>query len=193
MKCLTLAFLLTLSSYTLAATSGDLGLFVKNEINDNDFISGIGSEVWLTNDASHFGMAVNSAIGYAEVTDTFSIQHSYFAWDFGLKFGYFSDLFIYAEAGFDLGELILHDRDEDDYDQDDEITFRDIFNVFVLDDYYDEYDRSNDIDGYIGAGVGFKYQNIVVESFVRYRQVDGEYWKADNQVFTGIKLTLTFN
>jgi len=171
------------------------GVFLKNEMNGDDYLSGLGVETWLINNDSHIGIAVNSSIGKAEVTDTFHYQHSYLAWDFGIKFGYFSDVFVYAEVGFDIGELLLRDRDEDDYDSyknDDELNFGELFGVIVLDDYYDDYDRSNDVDAYVGIGMGIKLDNILIEGYSRYRQIDGEYWKADNQAYTGLKLTLMF-
>ncbi len=193
MKILSIFIFLILSFAVNAQTNNNVGFFVKNEIHDNDYISGIGVEAWLINDETQIGFAVNSSIGKAEVTDEYDYQHSYVAWDLGIKFGYFSDVFVYAELGLDLGELILQDRDEDDYDdEDNQVDFGDILGILVLDDYYDEYDRSNDIDAYVGVGIGVKLENIVIEGYSRYRQIDGEYWKANNQVFSGMKLTIMF-
>jgi hypothetical protein len=190
MKLFIIVVLFFYSVTSYAETTENLGFFIKTEFNDDDYINGFGSEVWLTNKTSDFGVAVNTSIGNAKVTDMFNVKHSYLAWDLGFKFGYFSEVFIYGEVGFDLGELILRDRDEDDYDED--ISFRDFFGGLTLDDYYDEYDRSNDIDGYLGAGIGVKFDTVTFEAYSRYRQIDGEYWKANNQVFNGIKLTLLF-
>lgn len=190
MKLFFIVVLLSFSVTTFAATSESLGFFIKTEFNDDDYINGFGTEAWLTNNTSNFGVSVNTSIGNAQVTDMFNVKHSYIAWDLGFKFGYFSDVFFYGEVGFDLGELILRERDEDDYEE--EASFLDFFRGLTLDDYYDEYDRSNDIDGYLGAGIGIKFDNVTLEAFSRYRQIDGEYWKANNQVFNGIKLTLLF-
>jgi len=193
MKILYIFIFFIFSFAVNAQTNNNIGFFVKNEIHDSDYISGIGVEAWLINEDTQIGFAVNSSIGKAEVTDEYDYQHSYVAWDLGVKFGYFSDVFIYAELGLDLGELILQDRDEDDYDdEDNQVDLGDILGILVLDDYYDEYDRSNDIDAYVGVGVGLKLENIVIEGYSRYRQIDGEYWKANNQVFTGVKLTMMF-
>jgi len=193
MKILYIFIFFIFSFAVNAQTNNNIGFFVKNEIHDSDYISGIGVEAWLINEDTQIGFAVNSSIGKAEVTDEYDYQHSYVAWDVGIKFGYFSDVFIYAELGLDLGELILQDRDEDDYDdEDNQVDLGDILGILVLDDYYDEYDRSNDIDAYVGVGVGLKLENIVIEGYSRYRQIDGEYWKANNQVFTGVKLTMMF-
>ena len=190
--------LLTINK-SFANTINNVGFFLKTEINDHDYINGIGTEYWLTNTDSSVGIAINTSFGNAAVTDTLNIQHDYLAWDLGIKFGYFSDIFVYAEIGFDFGELMLSDHDKDKYD--DDLNFSEFLAFVVLDgyveyhdyaDYYEDYDSSNDIDGYIGSGVGMKYENIVVEAFARYRQVDGEYWRANSQVYSGVKLTLLF-
>ena len=184
---------------SFANTMNNIGFFLKTEINDEDYINGIGTELWLTNDSSSVGIAINTSIGNAEVTDTLNIQHSYLAWDLGIKFGYFSDVFVYAELGFDFGEMVLSDKDKDRYDND--LNFSDFLAFIVVDgfrdyrdydDYYESYDSSNDIDGYIGSGVGIKFDNIVLEGYARYRQIDGEYWQADSQIYSGVKLTLLF-
>jgi len=184
-----------LISYHSTADDGEnFGFFVKSEINGDDFINGIGSEAWLLNSETHFGIAVNSAIGNAQVTDIYGYQHDYLAWDFGVKFGYFSDVFIYAELGFDLGELILSDRDDDHdrYDHDSDSLVIDLIDALAHDHHSSRHDHENDVDAYFGAGIGVKLNQVSIEGFARYRQIDGEYWKADNQVFTGIKLTLAF-
>lgn len=171
-----------------ASQASKLGIFVKNEVNGDDYISGIGAEVWLTNRDSNFGMSVLSSIGKAEVTDREGDQHDYLAWEAGFKFGYFSDIFAYAEVGFDLGELAFQDRDENHH-----------YRVFYNDDDNDyvvanrsHHDDSNDIDGYIGVGAGFKIEHLQIEAFTRYRQIDGEHWKADSQAYTGAKLSVVF-
>jgi hypothetical protein len=192
---LLLTFILCSISYSSTADDGEhFGFFVKSEVNGDDFINGVGSEAWLLNSETHFGIAVNSAIGNAQVTDIYGYQHDYIAWDFGVKFGYFSDVFIYAELGFDLGELILSDRDgEDDYERyDSDNLVIDLIDALARDNHRRRYDHENDVDAYFGAGIGVKLNQVVVEGFARYRQIDGEYWKADNQVFTGVKLTLAF-
>ena len=203
MKYFLISLLLLLSLITInisyANTLNNVGFFLKTEMNDQDYINGFGTELWLTNVSSSVGIAINTSIGNAAVTDTLNIQHNYLAWDLGIKFGYFSDVFVYAEIGFDFGEMVLSDNDKDRYDND--LNFSEFLAYIVLDgyteyhdyaDYYEDYDSSNDIDGYIGAGAGMKFENIVVEAFARYRQVDGEYWQADSQVYSGLKLTLLF-
>lgn len=178
----------------LAAFSADayqsprFGFFVKNEVNGDDYISGIGSEIWLTNRDSNFGVSVLTSIGKAEVTDQDNVQHNYLAWEAGLKLGYFSDIFAYAEVGFDLGELAFQDRDEDHHYR---VYFSDDDSDFIVANRRHT-DDSNNVDGYIGVGAGFKFEHLQIEAFTRLRQVDGEYWKADNQAYTGAKLSVVF-
>ena len=191
MKCFSFIFFFLVSLSSVAQASDSVGFFLKNEFNDDDYIAGVGVEAWLVNDSTHIGVSVNSSIGQAEVADTYEIQHSYFSWDLGIKFGYFNDFFIYAELGFDLGELILSGRHEDDY-EDNELEFSELFGAVLLDDFYDNYDQSNDIDAYVGAGLGMKFDKLMIEGFMRYRQIDGEFWKANNQAYSGVKATITF-
>tara|TARA_R110000737_G_scaffold1951_4_gene5686 strand:+ start:3382 stop:4005 length:624 start_codon:yes stop_codon:yes gene_type:complete len=183
-----LIILLLLSTFNARAfESPRFGFFVKNEVNDNDHISGIGAEVWLTNSESNFGISVLTSIGHGAVTGRDNKQHDYLAWEAGLKLGYFSDVFAYAEVGFDLGELALQDRNEDDeyhlYSDDD--------SDFIISNRR-RYDEANNIDGYVGVGVGVKFEHVQLEAFTRLRQVDGEYWRADNQAFSGAKLSVVF-
>lgn len=184
-----LLIMLFLAAFSANAyQSPRFGLFVKNEVNDNDYISGVGAEMWLTNHDSNFGVSVLTSIGKAEVTDRDNIQHDYIAWEAGLKLGYFSDVFAYAEVGFDLGELAFQDRDEDDHYH---VYYGDEDNDFISANRK-RYDDSNDIDGYVGVGAGFKFDHLQIEAFARLRQVDGEYWKADSQAYTGAKLSVVF-
>jgi hypothetical protein len=176
-----------------ASQSSQFGFFIKNEVNDNDYISGIGAEMWLTNRDSNFGVSVLTSIGTAEVTDRDNIQQDYVAWEAGLKLGYFSDVFAYAEVGFDLGELAFHGRNEDEDSKihfSDE-NFGDEISDFIVGNRRRHDDRNN-IDGYVGVGAGFKFEQLQIEAFTRYRQIDGEYWKAENQAFTGAKLSVVF-
>ena len=178
-------FLATFNAH--AFESPKFGFFIKNEVNDDDHISGIGAEMWFTGRNSNFGAAILTSIGHAAVTDREKKQHDYLAWEAGLKLGYFSDIFAYAEVGFDIGELVLQDRNEDD----DYRTYHGDDNDFVATNRR-RYDDANNIDGYVGVGAGIKFEHIQIEAFTRLRQIDGEYWKADNQAFTGAKLSVVF-
>lgn len=197
-RSLLLNFLILLCffSFNIAFTSyadDNISAFVKTEISGDNFINGIGTEVWLVNNDTNIGMAVNSSVGNARVTDKLNYHHDYLAWEIGAKFGYFSDVFVYGEFGFDVAELIMSNRDEDNYERyQDELDLVDVLGVIILDDYYQNYDHSNEVDFYLGAGVGVKFDKVTMELFSRYRQIDGQYWKADNQVFSGVKLTISF-
>ncbi|WP_284246130.1 hypothetical protein [Thalassotalea insulae] len=167
---------------------------MKSEFNGDDYINGIGTELWLTDNLSNLGLAVSSSLGKGKVKDTEGWQQEFISWDFGIKYGYFSDVFAYVEVGVDLSELILQDRDEDEYDErhyDGELVIE-IADAMLFGESRKRYDQDNDVDAYLGAGLGVKLEHFAIEAFSRYRQIDGEYWKADNQVFTGVKLTVFF-
>lgn len=169
-----------------AGQSPKVSVFVKSEHHHRDYITGAGVELWLVNQQSKLGTTISTSIGRAKVTDRENIQHDYAAWETGLKFGYFSQVFIYGEFGFDMGELVFRDRDED---EDDKVFYTD--SDFVAANRR-KHDDSNNIDGYLGIGAGFRYQNIQLEAFSRIRQIDGEHWKANNQAYTGAKLSFVF-
>jgi hypothetical protein len=164
---------------------------------EQDQMIGVGISGLLKSSTSHFGVEILTSIGGAEVIDTNGFNQNYIAWEVGAKFGYFSTVFVYAELGFDFGELVLQSRGEDseyynEYDnneyennQADFIDFIDLIDHRVDDD-------SNDIDGYIGVGAGYDFGHFQLEAFTRYRQIDGEYWKANNQVFVGIRAAISF-
>lgn len=184
-----LIILLLLSAFNARAfESPRFGFFIKNEVHDSDHISGVGAEMWLTNSDSNIGIAVLTSIGHGAVTGRDNKQHDYLAWEAGVKLGYFSDVFAYAEVGFDLGELALQDRNEDD---DYHIYSGDEDSDFIISNRR-RYDEANNIDSYLGVGVGVKFEHIQLEAFTRLRQIDGEYWKADNQAFSGAKLSVVF-
>ncbi len=176
---------------TFATNAEDkLSIFISNEYHDEDRITGIGASVLLKSAESNFGVSILSVIAPSEVVDTRGFKQHYLAWEVGAKFGYFSDVFFYAELGIDFGELALQSRDEDDqydyYDEDDSLLTEFFSNINRVKD------NSNDIDGYVGIGAGYNFGHFQVEAFTRYRQIDGEYWKADNQVFTGIRASISF-
>lgn len=166
-----------------------VSIFITNEYQSEDQIIGVGVSGLLKSSESNFGVEILSSISTAEVIDTKGFNQDYIAWEVGAKFGYFSKVFIYAEVGFDFGELVLQSRGEDsEYDDQDrniEIDFADFIDR-SLDD------QANDIDGYIGVGAGYDFGHFQLEAFTRYRQIDGEYWKADNQVFVGIRASVSF-
>ena len=172
------------NSYVQASENEHVSLFIKSEFNDTDSIYAIGASVLIKDNTSNIGISINSSIGPATVNDQDGFKQDYIAWEGGVKFGYFSDIFVYAEAGLDLAEFILDDRDEEDYEH------------FHYNDHHEhghnEYEESNDIDAYIGVGVGINFGHVQLETFARLRQIDGQHWKADNNVYSGIQASLSF-
>jgi hypothetical protein len=177
----------TFSSNAIESVS----IFISSEHQGEDRVTGFGVSALLKNSESNLGVSILSSIAPSEVIDTRGYNQHYLAWEVGAKFGYFSDVFFYAELGVDFGELALQDRDEDNrhgyYDDDGDITFSDFVDLRNRVN-----DNSNDIDGYVGIGAGYDFGRFQIEVFTRYRQIDGEYWKADNQAFTGIRGSISF-
>ncbi len=175
---------------TFSAIADDkLLLFVTSENQSQDQVNGVGISGLLKNKENNFGVEILTSIANAEVIDTTGINQKYIAWEVGAKFGYFSKVFIYAELGFDFGEFALQSRGEDsecnDQNENNELDFTDFITNKVDDD-------ANDIDGYIGVGAGYDFGHFQLEAFTRYRSIDGEYWKADNQHFVGIRASVSF-
>ncbi len=167
-----------------------VSIYVINEQNVNDSIIGFGVSTLHKVNNSDFGFVVDSSLSNAEVVDNDGYEQHYLAWELGGKVGYFSDVFLYAEFGFDFGELAFQDRDEEEY-----------YTYASDEGYYDEFDidlrprrddYSNDIDAYIGVGTGIQLGHIQLTAYARYRQIDGEYWKANNQAFTGFRAAIVF-
>lgn len=161
-------------------------IFAKNESHNTDSISSIGIEIPFGDPHSHFGAYMTSAIGYADITDKTGNSNDYLTWDTGFKFGYFSDISIYGEVGLDLFELIwddLNDKDEDErtYYYDNEEY-----------DYFDTERQDDDIDGYIGVGIGFNLKPIKIDVFTRLRQIDGNNWESKEHLYSGLQLSIVF-
>jgi hypothetical protein len=167
-------------------------VYAVSENNLNDSIVGFGVSTLHKINNSNVGIAVDSSLSNAEVVDTYGYEQSYLAWEVGAKVGYFSTLFIYAEFGFDFGELAFQDRDEDVYYYEDSYEDSYYYDDFDIDIRPDREDYSNDIDAYLGLGTGVDFGHVQLTAFARYRQIDGEFWKANNQTFTGIKTSISF-
>ncbi len=178
MKHLLVIIIFIYSGNVAAISEQTLSIFIKNEFNGDDSISGLGVELLLKKKANNFGFAINSTIGAAEVTDTDGFLQNYIAWEVGMKLGYFSKLSLYGEVGFDLAETIFQDREND--------------NEFHGHQIDNGYDNQNDIDGYIGIGAGMNFGNVQINAYSRLRQIDGKNWKAKKQNFTGIILAFSF-
>jgi hypothetical protein len=149
-----------------------IGIFVKTEANSTDNIAGVGVFQRLEYNNSPFAMEVSTTLNYAEVLTEQGFVEDYLAWEGGMKLGYFSDLFIYIEAGIDLSELALDDR---------------------RNDCCEEYERrNNSIDGYAGVGAGVTLGHLRLELFSRLRQIDGANWTSESHVFYGAQLSVAF-
>lgn len=119
------------------------------------------------------------------------------AWEIGGKFGYFSDIFLYGEFGFDFGEFAFQDREEDNNRRrcqcsEDEYNSRSYSNDLNSNFYYNRNDESNDIDFYLGVGTGVDFEHLQLTAYTRYRQVDGVGWATEGRVFSGVKLSVSF-
>jgi len=182
---LCLCLLFSLNVY--AKKSNDYIIFLHHDANESDHYSTIGVEIIHRNINSYLGFAVNSTIGYARVSDTNNYEHGFIAWEGGIKLGYFSDFSLYAEFGVDLAELALNDRSDDDYQHNNKR-----YNTDFENDNFDHRDSQNDIDGYIGIGSSLMIEQIKITGFIRFREISGHNWQAENNTFSGIELAVVF-
>lgn len=177
--------LLSLNSY--ANTANDYSIYLHQGANDSDYYSSVGVEVIHRKRNSYLGVSVTSSLGYARVTDTMNDQHSFIAWEGGMKVGYFADFSLYAEFGVDLLELAFFDRDDDEYSHNNKRYSSDFEN-----DNFDHRYSNNNIDGYIGIGSSLIIGQLKVTGFVRLREISGYNWRAKNHAFSGIELAVIF-
>ncbi|MBB1329349.1 hypothetical protein H5087_08280 [Pseudoalteromonas sp. SR43-7] len=148
------------------------GMFIKSEFNGDSSITSAGLEMMVKQNYSNFGVVFTSAIGAAVIDNKQGEQEEFITWDNGMKLGYFNDFFIYAELGLDLFELAFkNDRGDNTY----------------------QIEKSNnDIDGYAGIGAGYHFKPFKIEIFTRARQIDGDYWEAQEHIYSGVQLSFTF-
>lgn len=147
--------------------------FTKAEFNDTDTISSVGFSGILNTHRTNFKSEMITSINSVRVIDQFGYQQEYYGLDLGLRFGYFSDLYIYVEGGFDVFEASFK-RDDSPY--------------FDYDERYD----SNNLDGYASFGAGVQVGNLRFEGFVKARQIDSDYWEANRSLFYGTQFSLAF-
>lgn len=149
-----------------------IGVFVKHEFNSTDTITGVGVSQNYASISNLLVGQVNSSINFAEILTQDQVLEEFFAWEIGGKLGYFSDFFIYIEAGIDVTELAFsEERDE---------CCR------------DSYNDDNNIDGYAGLGAGVDLGMLRLELFSRLRQIDTNNWKSKSHAFYGAQLSLLF-
>ncbi|WP_024609925.1 hypothetical protein [Pseudoalteromonas sp. TB64] len=156
----------------LGSNMPNTAVFVKSEFNGDSSITSVGVEMMAKQNHSNFGVIFTSAVGAAKVDNKQGEQEEFITWDNGMKLGYFNDFFIYAELGLDLFELAFkNDRGDNTY----------------------QIEKSNnDIDGYAGIGMGYHLKPFKIEAFTRVRQIDGYYWEAEEHIYSGVQLSLTF-
>ncbi|MCP3674982.1 MAG: hypothetical protein GY829_11010 [Gammaproteobacteria bacterium] len=149
-------------------------IFSSYESNGQDYIQGIGIGIINKNKITNFELQLNTSFNNAEIMATDGYQEDFFAWQGSVKFGYFSNAFVYGEAGLDLTEVLFHELRYDDNE-----------------DYYHD-DKDDGIDAFFGLGVGLQAGPITVEAFTRVRKIDSRNWEAESEVFTGFQLSLNF-
>lgn len=147
-------------------------IFVKREFNGTDSITGVGATMSVGSTYSSIKGEFVSSLNYAEVLDDRGGMQDFLSLDTGVRLGFYGKVFFYIEAGFDAFELILDDDRDDDY-------------------FYDD-QENNSIDGYAGLGAGINAENMRIEAFVKARQIDGDSWDSDKQIFYGLQVSLFF-
>ncbi len=171
-RILALVGLILFSSLTQANDDVSLRGFYSYESNGADYFSSVGVGTTFKDSETNLGIQVNTSIGYAEVIAQDGYLEDFVSWEAGVRFGYFSNLSVYIEGGIDLSELFFHDL------------------------RYDEYEHENgyedDLDAYVGAGVGFRTGVLQIDGFVRMREIDSKYWEAESEAFSGVQISLNF-
>jgi hypothetical protein len=158
------------SSFTLA--NQPFSFFVKHEFNATDSITGFGATALIGSQNSLLKGELVSSLNYAEVFDEKGIMRDFLSLDTGVRLGFYGKAFIYIEAGFDTFEMFMdEERDENNFNDSRE---------------------NNGVDGYAGLGTGINAKHVRIEAFVKARQIDGDTWDSDKQVFYGLQLSLFF-
>ena len=147
-------------------------IFVKREFNGTDSISGFGATAAFGPANSVVKGEFISSLNYAEVLDDTGFMREFLSLDTGVRLGIYQTVFVYIEAGFDAFEIILDGAKDDDH-------------------FYDPLEN-NRVDGYAGLGAGINTNNVRIEGFVKARQIDGDTWDSDKQIFYGVQLSLFF-
>lgn len=170
--------LIILLFVTASAVASDrFTIFIKPELNDTDSISGVGFSGIMGPRYSNFKSEVITSLNSITVIDDFGYQHEYFGLDLGVSLGYFSDVFMYVEGGFDVFEAFYKQEHNDQ--------------IFHSHYGYDNHD-SDHLDGCAAFGAGIQAGNLRIESFVKARQIDAEYWDANKTLFYGMQFSLSF-
>jgi hypothetical protein len=170
---ITLLIFIILTPFAVNATDdADVFIFHSYESNGADNISSLGIGVTLKSNDSNLGFQLNTSIANAELIATDGYREKYNAWEAGVKIGYFSTLSLYIEGGVDLSEAIYNDIRYNDYER--------------------EHGYADNVDSYVGVGAGLRLGALQLDSFVRLRAIDSEYWRAESEVFSGIQISFNF-
>jgi len=154
-----------LSNKVFAFDQESISVFVVKESNHQDSIIGLGVSTLHKLNNTDMGISFETSLSNADVVDIQGYEQSYIAWEMGAKFGYFSKIFLYAEFGFDFGELAFQDRDEDsDYYYNRSNSNEGYYNEAEIDLSYQVDDYSNDIDAYVGIASGINLGHILLGS-----------------------------
>ena len=167
-----LASLILFSSFTQADDDLSVRAFYSYESDGADYFSSVGVGATFKNSETNFGIQFNTSLGYAEVMAKDGYIEDFVSWEGGFKVGYFSNFSIYVEGGIDLSELFFHDLRYDDYEH--------------------HHGYEDDLDAYVGMGVGFRTGPIQIDAFIRFREIDSKYWEAESDSFSGIQLSINF-
>ncbi|MBF7073799.1 hypothetical protein ISG33_10355 [Glaciecola sp. MH2013] len=167
MKALLIALSLFVSTATFA---GDrMTFFVKQESNASDSLSGVGFSGIISTPRSHVKGEVITSLNAVTVLDNDGYQQEFLGLDLGLRVGYFNDVFVYIEGGFDAFESSFKDYDR-------------------VNDYYSE----DTVDGYASVGGGFQAGPLRIEGYVKARQINADTWQSDKALFYGIQTSIAF-
>ena len=156
----------------------NIALLAKAERSNNgDRVLSTGFRVLDPINRTPFAFGFSTALGAANVTTMNANKENFVTLDTSVQFGYFSDIYTYAEVGFDMFELVFSDqRDDGHRSQSRSLSDSD----------------SNDIDAFAGVAVGVKFHQFNIEAYTRYRQINSSHWKAENTHFSGVQVSLSF-
>ncbi len=163
--------------------------FYSYEAHGSSYINGVGMVVYENYDHNKFGSQFITSLNTASVLTKQGIEESYFAWEASATYGYFSDIFIYAELGLDITELLLEDfleknRNNNNCNQYDNCNDEDTIDLKAY----------KDIDAFAGFAAGVHLDNFKIEGFARLRKIDSKYdrWDAGTNWFAGVKFSIDF-
>jgi hypothetical protein len=175
--------ILTLSVPLYAHDKPEQAIFYTHETSGPDSINGIGHSVVFKLD-EHLGVGFTNALSTAQVTATDGFIEEYLAWEGSLRFGYFSKISIFVEAGIDLTELIFHDYRNSNYNY-----------CYSDSSYYEEIyceSEHDNIDAFLGVGAGIRLNKLKIEAISRIREIDSHHFESRSEIFSGIQVSIHF-